>query len=459
MTGRDPALLIVADDLSGAADSAVALAARARTSVVLGGVDSGPGDLCAADPDDPHAGGGPEASQVVAVDTDSRYLPGPEAAARVAAAARGAGPCTRLFKKIDSTLRGNIGPEIAACLTAPATATAATGEATGATARRLAVVAPAFPATGRTVVDGRVRVDGVPLGRLHPERRPLADQLTAAGLTTARLPLSSLRDGSAPARLAALAGHVDAVMVDGRTEDDLARTVAACAGLPVLPVGSGGLAHHLPPAPPTSPDADTGADSDSEADSPGEPAGRPVLVCSGSRSATALAQREVLLREAPFAALSVSCAPPADAPDRTNAPSSTGALDRTEAAARLVAALRTGRNAAVFPDPAQPTDPARAAAVAAELASVAGAGLPYAGTLLATGGETARAVLCAAGVRTLSVEGEWEPGVVCMRAPGGLRVVTKAGSFGDEGTLVRTVRALSEHSRRSVPNEPPSRRT
>ena len=83
-----------------------------------------------------------------------------------------------------------------------------------------------------------------------------------------------------------------------------------------------------------------------------------------------------------------------------------------------------------------------AALYARTLADVARAGAPLAGALIATGGETARAVLLAMGVRALTVDGELEPGVALTRTDGGLTVITKAGAFGDRGTLLRAARRL-----------------
>ncbi|MFI7275073.1 four-carbon acid sugar kinase family protein [Streptomyces sp. NPDC049879] len=390
-----PAVLIVADDLSGAADSAVAFAARARTGVVL-------------DPGAPW----PDAT-AVAVDTDSRYLPGEAAARRAAAVLDRAAPGTLVYKKIDSTLRGNIGPETAACLAALARRTGR---------RHIAVVTPAFPATGRTVRDGRVLVDGEPVETRHPGRTPLAAQLTAAGLTVAALGLRELRTGD-PARTLA-AADADALVVDAETDDDLARLVRACAGLPVLLVGSGGLAQHLTAAAPRATPADTATDVTAAG------AHRPALVCVGSRSDLAHAQRDAL----------VTGLPATPVPVRLDAPAAA-------TTARITEALRAGRPAIVFPDPDEPLRPERAADVAAGLAAAVRPALPAAGTLVVTGGETARAVLLAAGVRALTVHGEAEPGVVLLRTPDGLPVVTKAGAFGDAGTLLRVVRALPDAPR------------
>jgi 4-hydroxythreonine-4-phosphate dehydrogenase len=78
--------------------------------------------------------------------------------------------------------------------------------------------------------------------------------------------------------------------------------------------------------------------------------------------------------------------------------------------------------------------------------------VPALGTLVATGGETARAALEARGVRTLRVWAELEPGVPVGTTPSPrpLRVVTKAGGFGDAGTLARVRTALRSAPARSL---------
>lgn len=107
----------------------------------------------------------------------------------------------------------------------------------------------------------------------------------------------------------------------------------------------------------------------------------------------------------------------------------------------LARAIRAGlgRGAVVLsPDVAVPVDHTRAAAVAEGLATAACAALDHVTTLIATGGETARAILTRHGVAHLRVVGELEPGVVLMHVEGrDLSVVTKAGAFGDERVLVR----------------------
>jgi uncharacterized protein YgbK (DUF1537 family) len=128
---------IIADDLTGAADTALSfwetgIAATIQLDLAEGAITT-------------------TSLAAIAVDTDSRHLAPDEAGQRVAQAIRHlqAAGIDRFYKKIDSTLRGNIGAEIEAALDA--------------TQASHAIVCPAFPATGRTVVHGRVQVDGVDL--------------------------------------------------------------------------------------------------------------------------------------------------------------------------------------------------------------------------------------------------------------------------------------------------------
>ena len=119
--------LLIADDLTGACDAAVHFARRGyRTNVRL-------------DSQSEEAG-------VLAISAESRHLGAAELHPLMNGLARRL-PVARariLFKKIDSTLRGNVGAEIAAALTAFGC--------------EAAVITPAFPAMGRTVEAGYLRV-------------------------------------------------------------------------------------------------------------------------------------------------------------------------------------------------------------------------------------------------------------------------------------------------------------
>src|SRR5579875_3023538 len=125
--------VIIADDLTGACDAGVHFSARGfRTRVDVGSearVDIG--------------------ASVIVFNTDTRCADSTLAEARAERAAQAAydlGPRI-LFKKIDSTFRGHPALEIAAILRH--------------SGRSLAIVAPAFPAAGRTVSGGRIRAAGM----------------------------------------------------------------------------------------------------------------------------------------------------------------------------------------------------------------------------------------------------------------------------------------------------------
>src|SRR5690242_17623171 len=127
-------LAILADDLTGACDSAVPFARRGLATRVLLAprpVAMGPADRI----------------DVVAVDADTRPFSRRVAVARTTVAARAlrTPDATRLFKKVDSTLRGHVGPELLACMRAWDVS--------------LALLCPAFPATGRWVQGGEIFVD------------------------------------------------------------------------------------------------------------------------------------------------------------------------------------------------------------------------------------------------------------------------------------------------------------
>jgi D-threonate/D-erythronate kinase len=92
---------IIADDLTGAADSGVQLVRSGyRTAVVFHGTSLLP----------------TENLDAVAVTTDSRSLPAGFAAKRVLESGRAVREARAVYKKIDSTLRGRIGAELAAAL-------------------------------------------------------------------------------------------------------------------------------------------------------------------------------------------------------------------------------------------------------------------------------------------------------------------------------------------------------
>ncbi|MFP5230584.1 MAG: nucleotide-binding domain containing protein [Acidobacteriota bacterium] len=102
--------------------------------------------------------------------------------------------------------------------------------------------------------------------------------------------------------------------------------------------------------------------------------------------------------------------------------------------------LAAGKDVLVTPESHAALHDEQGAAVARAMARLVVGCADTAGGLVATGGETARAVLDGWGVERLRVLGEVEPGVAFSmtdRWRRALPVVTKAGGFGNKETLMR----------------------
>lgn len=230
---QNPAMrtLIIADDLTGACDAAVAFAHRGiRTRVLL----------------DPLA---PAESEVVARSTGTRDLPEPDATARVSEFAQRAQHerWPRVFKKIDSVFRGNSAAEIAVF--------------TRTFQAELTVIAPAYPALGRTSSDGVIQIRD-----LHGERTvPALQMLRQRGLNPHHISSRSVRDGSLPAFIGNRRTRDRIILYYDTAEQADLECLVQCvlaASDQVLWVGSGGLAHALaatiPPRPARLPASITG---------------------------------------------------------------------------------------------------------------------------------------------------------------------------------------------------------
>lgn len=340
-------LAIIADDLTGALDSAAPFAAR--------GLDC----VAALDPDaldDAVA----QAPALVTVNTLTRHRDPAAAAAIVArAAARCAAAGARIvLKKIDSRMRGQVAAEVLSIA--------------GTVGARRLVIAPAVPAQGRIVAGGIIHGAGVPASGI-----PIRPLLQAG----AELPLT---------------------VPDSRTEAELDALAAAClADAGALPVGAHGLATAL--ARQLAADAGTGRQFRARA---------PGLAVVGSQDPATAAQVAALALRPGLAAV-------VDAP--------AGVLP---------------------PPPAQPpatvtvlrSIPGSAGAEEASMRFATGAVTWWQGlrprTALATGGDTAAALLAGLGCRVLKIGGEAAPGIPWLRLPGDVMLLTKSGGFGHERVLL-----------------------
>lgn len=203
-------IAILADDLTGAADSA----ARCRHAGLAATIALQP-------PAAPLA-------EVTAFTSDSRHLDPAAAATQVrrSVAAWQDHESVIWYKKIDSTLRGNLGSELDAAL-----------DALG---RTHAVICSAFPGQGRGLHNGSLVMSHATAG---PHLPTLLQ--TQSRRAVAALPLSDVRAGGPhlAKRLAQYAAEAELLVVDATTDEDLDAIVAA--GEQALPTallcGSAGM--------------------------------------------------------------------------------------------------------------------------------------------------------------------------------------------------------------------------
>ncbi len=383
-------VLIIADDLTGALDTAGPFAQRGLATKVVAQTRD-----CDAD--------SVRGAQVVSVNSASRHLSADAAAARVKQCARIFSGQTFdfIFKKVDSTLRGNVAAESMALL-----------EVSG---RQTALIAPAFPQQGRTVRLGVVHVEGVPLAKTGfardalspPPLSPLAEVFAAvAGPDRVR----SWRHGE---DLPSVDGGV--VIADADSEDEMAELFAKAAqraGQTLL-VGSAGLggelASHLSTrASRATFDAFSG----------------PILFVVGSRAARSREQVEQLRKQKATVVL--------------EAPNGIVEQEACTADTRQIVLLAVEGTSGERADAADVAR--RLGATGLELADRVGAD-----AIVVTGGDTAIALLEVSGCSVIDVCGNLMPGIPFSsfkRNGRQVYLVTKAGGFGVRDTLVNVVQCL-----------------
>ena len=387
---------IIADDLTGAADTGVQLVrAGYRIAVAFRDAPVPPArDLDA-----------------VALDTDSRAMPAGFAAKRVLEAARAVRDARIVYKKLDSTLRGPFAAELAAAL-----------EATG---RDRAVVAPAFPSAGRTTMDGVQLVRGVPVHETEAKddpRTPVREGHIPTLLATSFPSIVSLgvEDLADPATIRRALENARCVVADAARDEDLEALVRAVPDpSEVLWAGSAGLALALGNVYP-GPNAAT---------APAAPAPvHRVLIVVGSLSEASREQLRTLAED--YGCETVPVAGQFGVNEEVFGTART-ALSGNACAALHSADDRDASGAGLFVE-----------ALAEVVAGLSEEELFDA--LVLTGGETAVGVARRLGAVGIRLEGEMEPGIPVGTLIGlkPYRVVTKAGGFGRPDTLVKVVQGL-----------------
>jgi D-threonate/D-erythronate kinase len=408
-------LAIVADDLTGAADTGACFANAGFSTVIsLSGTAISDAD-------------------VVVLSTESRDMSTSDAARAVVQAVAkliaGRGRdcevspfdsnCVLFYKKIDSALRGHPRDELLAAM-----------EAVGTTR---ALVAPAFPAERRTTVGGRQHIGGVPLESSQIEGASAVSDLVALFETDHGPPVRLLD-------LAALRGQPDAlrhllhdsdgiVVADAETDEDLMTLAAATVSGPLrLFCGTAGLARQMARSLPRTRNAHPQLTAVRHSG--------PILIVAGSQHEATARQIEVLRESGvPIVSLGQSLI---DDP----------AVGIDGIVAQVATHLAAQRSVVLTTLGLAPS-PRGGHVVAARLAQIVAASEVscQVGGLVLTGGDVAAAVCAALGATALWLRDEISPGIPWGGLEGGTlhgsSVATKAGSFGDDNALLSCIDHLA----------------
>lgn len=408
-------VLVIADDLTGAADTSVGFLPYLEHVVLfLGQI-----------PKTPKKNSQPTAW---AMHTASRGLSETEAFHKVLQAGlrvRCIGPGL-VYKKVDSCMRGNVGAEVQALLKA--------------LDAPCSFIAPAHPEMGRTTIGGVHLLRGVPVAEtemawdpVSPVRSSSLQEIVAAtsDLGVHHVELDSLRgdQNSLEARIReAIRTGVRHVSFDASEMTHLERIAALGLKMRALMVGSAALAEALAKV--------RFARKAASQRKPSSLRGRRrQLLVVGSKSPRSKEQVSLLLTRLNLNRVSVPVHGPLG---KSTLEEITSRALRSQEMALLVTPMPQGEQG--LPEPC-PTE------VLHNMASVV--------TILArqwrpevlflTGGDTAQAVLEQLRVNEMVLMGELLPGVVVGRARGGpvkdLIVVTKAGSFGEQDVLIKVLEA------------------
>lgn len=426
-------IAIIADDLTGANDAGVQLARQGVSTSVLLEFNQ---QLA-------------EDREAVVLDTDSRSVAPQEAYRRV----KEAGLYIRrqtvhgtVYKKVDSTMRGNIGTELDAMYDV--------------FQPDFVVLAPSFPQLGRIVKDGRLYVNGVPLHETDTARdpkNPVNDCYLPALLKvqTARpiasISLELLRGERERLLQSVREAHqvgVPYLLFDAETEYDLQQITDLFHSLSyrVIWWGSAGLANSLSRQ-------EGGTVKRGLLKQQSFPADGPALIVVGSVSTSSRKQLAKLLMQDRVTGIEM----------RSEAVLSpeTRAAEIERVVSLAVQAVQTGPYGIVLYSSGRPEEVDKTQRIGSRLGlgprevsdkvceslgKAASQVITQCGIrrLVLTGGDTAKQVCLNLGALEIDLLDEVETGVPIGKIYAGheIRVVTKAGGFGSDEVLIHSLNAL-----------------
>jgi uncharacterized protein YgbK (DUF1537 family) len=426
-------IAIIADDLTGASDSGVQFARKGLQTQVIFDIQQ--------------VSKQKQAMEAVVVDTDSRSALQEVAYANVKEAAlqiQRAG-FKQIYKKMDSTLRGNLGVEIDAVMDV--------------IPFDFVVIAPAFPRIGRTTSQGIHYLNGVPVSQTEIANDPKcpvkesdlvklfsAQSMRKVGLISLDI-LRAGKDQVYENIQSLLEVNTELILFDAVTEDDMKHIAEwlAESRYNMLWAGSAGLADYLPKA------LSLPVQLNDSGQLP--PSKNPVLLVAGSISNVTRQQVAAYNLESQVIAVELNT---------VEAIASEEGLRQEilRCRAELQDALARGFDASLYasstPEQVMLTKEIGsrrgfdATSVSNQIADILGeisSGVIRSAQLqgvILTGGDTAKAVCRHLGVSSIQLIKEIEPGI-----PLGLLtnettvwVVTKAGAFGNENSLSNAKKVL-----------------
>lgn len=393
---------ILSDDLTGACDTAVQFCKAGIPSCIMLDGETVPSGALAK-----------------AYSTDSRALSPEKARERVRRMAETLSG-DLIYKKIDSLCRGNVAAEL--------------DEFMRVTGKRQAIVTPAFPAAGRTLVNGKLTLGG-------NEVDVLALFTAVFGKRVGLVPLSELRSGNARQCCKALReAGVSVFVFDAETESDLDHVLdcvtldegntvfcgsAGLAGRLALRLGEGGFS------------------------APAPRRAKRCLILLGTRNQTTRAQVECLERERGISVIHLEDEAVLAGNEKAVFSAANAVSARFNAGDGAVVLAVEALFSGFAPTLSEAKGAASAQKIAAALGECASRILeetPF-DCLICSGGDTALAVFTALGAKALVPGGEILPGMPYLTVSGGkaenMQVFTKSGGFGGPDALVRAMDVLN----------------
>ena len=422
-------LVAIADDLTGANDTALQFAKRQIKSSVHLGLDS---SMPAT------------ASDVVVIDSDSRDMSRQEAYRQVYRIAEIVSGCETecIYKKIDSTLRGNWGAEVKA--------------ADDVFQPELVIIAPAYPVNRRITMGGYHLLDGQPLELteignapktpVHESYIPDILQQQVPDAACGVLDFSVMKKGEAMIRNTVedfLARGIRWIICDIAEEQNFMTLMDALRGKKrILWVGSAGLADYI------------SYFYGWEGDCYDMPASRdgPVLICAGSVSHTTQQQIKRVCADTKISMVKLDVQQVLSDADSINAygrqiqkmlaEGKDVLLVSAENDADVRLAVNTGRKYHLSGKEVSEKLAVIMAGIVSRL------NLSMISGMVLTGGDTAVHICRALGVEGVEVFQEIMPAVPLGRVEGKFSekekvfIVTKAGAFGSPEIFTKALQAI-----------------